>query len=102
MIRRLLQFMAFKRKNREINIFSMSALDLFASGMGAFIIIAVIALSYYLKTNPDLIEQVNLAKTKLKKERLEHAAAKTALAEVKERLQRKETEAKAAQAELKK
>lgn len=32
----------------------MSALDLFASGMGAFVLIALIALPYYLKTDPDL------------------------------------------------
>lgn len=37
-----------RNKSREINIFSMSALDLFASALGAFILIAVIALPYYL------------------------------------------------------
>lgn len=36
-----------KVRNREINIFSMSALDLFASGMGAFILLAVIALPFF-------------------------------------------------------
>ena len=36
-----------KKKNREINIFSMSALDLFASAMGAFVIIAVIMFPYF-------------------------------------------------------
>lgn len=39
-----------RRGNREINIFSMSALDLFASALGAFILIAIIALPYYLNT----------------------------------------------------
>lgn len=47
-----------KKKNRDINIFSMSALDLFASAMGAFLLIAVIALPYYLKVDKNLIEQV--------------------------------------------
>ncbi len=46
-----------KRKNREINIFSMSALDLFASAMGAFVLIAIIALPYYLKTDRTLISE---------------------------------------------
>lgn len=41
-----------KRKNREINIFNMSALDLFASAMGAFLVLAVVALPYYLKVDP--------------------------------------------------
>jgi len=39
-----------RKRNREINIFSMSALDLFASALGAFILIAIIALPYYLNT----------------------------------------------------
>lgn len=46
-----------RRRNKEINIFSMSALDLFASAMGAFILITVIALPYYLKTDRALMEQ---------------------------------------------
>ena len=54
-----------KKKNREINIFSMSALDLFASAMGAFLLIAVMALPYYLKVDPDLIEQVKKLKTEI-------------------------------------
>jgi len=46
-----------RRKNKEINIFSMSALDLFASAMGAFILIAVVALPYYLKTDHNLMAE---------------------------------------------
>ena len=38
-----------KKRNREINIFSMSALDLFASALGAFIIITIVLLPYYKK-----------------------------------------------------
>lgn len=41
-----------KRRDREINIFSMSALDLFASAMGAFILITLILMPYYLKSTP--------------------------------------------------
>lgn len=40
-----------KRKNRQVNIYSVSALDLFASAMGVFLIIAVISLPYYLNTD---------------------------------------------------
>lgn len=39
------------RRNREINIFSMSVLDLFASALGAFILLTLILLPYYLKTD---------------------------------------------------
>jgi cell division protein FtsB len=37
-----------KRHNKEFNIFSMSILDLFASAMGAFLIIMLILIPYYL------------------------------------------------------
>jgi len=39
-----------RRPPREIQIFSLSALDLFASAMGTFIVIAVMLFPYYLKT----------------------------------------------------
>ena len=41
-----------RRKSTELNIFSMSALDLFASAMGAFILLFLIVLPYYMKENP--------------------------------------------------
>lgn len=50
--------MGIRRKNRDINIFSMSALDLFASSMGAFILITLITLPYYLKTDSSLMTMV--------------------------------------------
>ncbi|WP_418642372.1 vWA domain-containing protein [Vibrio chaetopteri] len=40
-----------RKKSREINIFSMSALDLFASGMGAFLLLAVISLPFFGNTS---------------------------------------------------
>lgn len=40
-----------RRKSTELNIFSMSALDLFASALGAFILIVLILLPYYKKEN---------------------------------------------------
>jgi len=39
-----------KGRNRDINIFSMSALDLFASALGAFILIAVVLFPYFPNT----------------------------------------------------
>lgn len=49
-----------KRPNREINIFNMSALDLFASALGAFIIITVILFPYYLK-NSEAVQKMREA-----------------------------------------
>ena len=40
-----------KRRNREIGIFSMSALDLFASALGAFILIAIVMFPYFPNTS---------------------------------------------------
>ena len=39
-----------KKASREINIFSMSALDLFASALGAFILISIILFPYFPNT----------------------------------------------------
>jgi HPt (histidine-containing phosphotransfer) domain-containing protein len=41
-----------KKRNREIQIFSLSALDLFCGAMGAFMLLALIALPYYKKNLP--------------------------------------------------
>ena len=40
-----------KRRSREISIFSMSALDLFASALGAFILIAIVIFPYFPNTS---------------------------------------------------
>ena len=42
-----------KNRSREINIFSMSALDLFASALGAFILIAIVLMPYFLRVDPE-------------------------------------------------
>ncbi len=57
--------MAFRKKNRDINIFSMSALDLFASAMGAFILIMLIVLPYYMKTDSQLMAMARELKQKM-------------------------------------
>jgi len=49
-----------RRPSRQLNIFSISALDLFASAMGAFVIIAVILFPYYMK-NDDFMERARKA-----------------------------------------
>jgi hypothetical protein len=56
-----------KKKNREINIFNMSALDLFASALGAFILISLILFPYYLKVDPKFIEENKKLKAALTK-----------------------------------
>jgi len=53
-------------KSKEVNIFSMSALDLFASAMGAFILVTIILFPYYMK-NSEALRQVEQARDELKK-----------------------------------
>ncbi len=53
-----------KKLNRELNIFSISALDLFASAMGAFILLTVILFPYYQK-NAKIVEDLNKIKNQL-------------------------------------
>ena len=47
-----------KRKSREISIFSMSALDLFSSALGAFILIAVVIFLFF--PNTGIADQLDL------------------------------------------
>ena len=44
-----------KSRNRDINIFSMSALDLFASAMGAFMLLALVYLVFFTMTSQSAI-----------------------------------------------
>ena len=39
-----------RRRNRELSIFSMSSLDLFASALGAFILLTIVVFPYFLNT----------------------------------------------------
>ena len=55
-----------KRLNRDINIFSMSALDLFASAMGTFILLVVVLFPYYLK-NAEIVEKMSVLRQELAK-----------------------------------
>jgi hypothetical protein len=48
------------KKNREINVFSTSAIDLFASSMGVFILLVVITLPFYTKTSTTKSQDLQL------------------------------------------
>ena len=57
-----------KKRSREINIFSMSALDLFASAMGAFILITIVLFPFFLNRDESL-ERIAEERAKLEQER---------------------------------
>lgn len=46
-----------QRRNREITIFSLSAIDLFCSGMGAVMVVMVLLMPYYRKSAPPITPQ---------------------------------------------
>jgi len=49
--------MAFKRRDRSLSIFSLSALDMFAMAMGSFVLMAVVLMPYY-RRNFDAMEAI--------------------------------------------
>ncbi len=63
-----------KLRRKEINVFSMSALDLFASGMGAFVLLAVMALPFFPNTG-DSQERIEDIKEELSQAQAERDAA---------------------------
>ena len=65
-----------KKKSREINIFSISALDLFASALGAFILITIILFPFFPNTG-DSPERAAATRAELRqvKQQLEQARA---------------------------
>ena len=77
-----------KKRSREINVFSISALDLFASALGAFILISIVLMPYFLNVEPDEIDRLRRAlaesRQQLQQSRAETARAKQQVA----RLQR--------------
>lgn len=68
-----------KLRSREINIFSMSALDLFASAMGAFMLLSIMSMPFFPNTgdSPELVAEVA---AQLEQARDELAAAQDELA----------------------
>ena len=50
-----------KTRSREINVFSMSALDLFASALGAFILISIVLMPYFLRVEPEEVQRLRRA-----------------------------------------
>ena len=78
-----------RSRSREINVFSMSALDLFASALGAFILISIVLMPYFLRLSDEEIRQIqqalNQAQAALTETRQQLAQAQSALAQCEQR-----------------
>ena len=73
-----------RSRSREINVFSISALDLFASALGAFILISVVLMPFFLRVDRAVVEQIELALVQASTER---DAARRELAQTRSELQ---------------
>ena len=73
-----------KTRSREINVFSMSALDLFASALGAFILISIVLMPYFLRLNPEVVADL---RRELREERNTSAELRRRLEEAQSELQ---------------
>ena len=78
-----------KRSGREINIFGTAMLDLFASGMGAFIIITIILFPYY---GAEVDEKLSAAKKELEDKKKKVKAVSEELRGVKAQNAKNKTE----------
>lgn len=87
-----------KKKDHTLNVFSISALDLFASAMGTFILIAIVLFPYYLKTET-AAAQLKQNAAEIEKIEKRAAQAKAAAEKAKQEAARAKDEAKKASEE---
>ncbi len=91
-----------KKRSRELNIFSMSALDLFASALGAFILITIVLLPFFPNLNMSGQEKAELAQAQaeLVQAKAELAQAEAELAQEKSKLEQAKAELAQAKSKL--
>ncbi|TFH75025.1 hypothetical protein E3V39_02465 [Gammaproteobacteria bacterium LSUCC0112] len=86
-----------RRRSKELNIFSMSALDLFASAMGAFILITLILFPFFPNTG-DSPERIRDVRADLEQQMQQMAEAQAqAMAAMQAQLAEAEAQAQASQ-----
>ncbi len=86
-----------KKRSRELNIFSMSALDLFASALGAFILITIVLLPFFPNLNMSGQAQ---AQAELAQAQAELAQAQAKLEQAQAELERAKAEAPKTESQL--
>ena len=84
-----------KKRSRELSIFSMSALDLFASALGAFILITIVLLPFFPNLNMSGQEKAELEQVKA-----ELAQAKAELAQAEAELEQAKAKSEREKAKL--
>ena len=87
-------------RSKEINVFNMSALDLFASALGAFILITLVLFPYFPNTG-DSQERVDEVKAQLAQSEAELEAASAELEQTSAELEQTSAELEQLRAQLK-
>ena len=92
-----------KKRSRELSIFSMSALDLFASALGAFILITIVLLPFFPNLNMSGQEKAELeqAEAELEQAKAELAQAEAELEQAKAKSEREKAKLEREKAKLK-
>ena len=86
-----------KKRSRELNVFSISALDLFASAMGAFILITIVLIPFFPNIDDsagriaEREAELEQERTRLAKEKSQLKQEKTELAKEKSQLEQERT-----------
>lgn len=88
-----------KPRNREINIFNLSMLDVISGAMGAFLIIMVILLPYYKKETIDYQRELQQSRAAEETARKAAQAAETSQRAAEESARKAEESARVAQAD---
>lgn len=93
-----------KKRSRELSIFSMSALDLFASALGAFILITIVLLPFFPNLNMSGPEKAELeqAQAELEQAKAELAQAEAELEQAKAKSEREKAKLEREKAKLEK
>ena len=91
-----------KKRSRELSIFSMSALDLFASALGAFILITIVLLPFFPNLNMSGQEKAELeqAEAELEQAKAELAQAEAELAQAQAKSEREKAKLEREKAKL--
>ena len=85
-----------KRRSREVSIFSMSALDLFASALGAFILLTIVMFPYFPNTGTADQRDLEAALDRLREEEANSQELQDVLREIREDLERRLADVRAA------
>jgi hypothetical protein len=88
-----------RRRRGELQIFSLSMLDVIAGALGAFLIVVILLLPYYKKESTDFVERIRVLESELATTSAAAAASEATASAARSEADAAKTEAEAARAE---